>query len=167
MGTDATILVVIPNMEFTMPKATARANARPLPKPPPGSAIPAAALAGARSGPYATDHPVSAAEAAALDFEPATIEEMPTAEEWIAMVQGHCVTLHIAGALLGKTKPEMIESLRSQGEALVKDLIDNLQSAEKTFARFHEVTQSALMRLAIAGSVIELEEISRSKSDKA
>jgi hypothetical protein len=107
---------------------------------------------------YAKGHAATAAEAAAVDFGPENIEAMPTAEEWIDMLRGHCVTLRVAGTLLAKTKQELVEIVRKLAEAALGDLIDNILSAEKTFARFHEVTRAAMARLIAAGSVVELEE---------
>jgi hypothetical protein len=38
------------------------------------------------------------------------------------------------------------------------DLGENLMSAQRTFKSFHTIAESALMRLIVAGSVVELEE---------
>jgi hypothetical protein len=106
----------------------------------------------------ANDHVCTAAEAAVLNFKAEAIEDMPTADEWIAMARSHCVTLRVAGAMLTKSKQELLDMFRKLDEEALVDLVDNLEAANKSFARFHEITRSALARLIVIGSVVELEE---------
>ena len=93
-----------------------------------------------------------------MNFEPLTIDEMPTYDEWCAMANGHAITLLIAWLILGKSKEEVKEIVRKLDDAPMTDLFDGLNSAEKTFGHFRWVVKSALTRLIVAGSAVELEE---------
>ena len=94
----------------------------------------------------------------AMNFEPLTIDEMPTYEEWCAMAMSHAVTLRIARLTLGKTKEEVKQIIRDMDEPLMEELFERMESAEKTFGHFRWVVNCALMRLGVAGSAVELEE---------
>jgi hypothetical protein len=91
-------------------------------------------------------------------FEPLKIDEMPTYDEWCAMAMNHAITLRVARLILAKTKDEVKEIVRKMDDPLMKDLFDNLESAEKTFGHFRWVVECALVRLGVAGSAVEPEE---------
>jgi hypothetical protein len=95
---------------------------------------------------------------AAMNFEPLTIDEMPTYEEWCAMAMTHAVTLRMARLTLGKTKEEVKEIFRGMGEPFMEELFEHMDSAEKTFGHFHWVVQCAQLRFGVAGSAVELED---------
>ena len=93
-----------------------------------------------------------------MNFEPLTIDEMPTYEEWCAMAESHAVTLRIARLTLMKTKEEVKEIFRGMDEPLMKDLLERMESAEKTFGHFRWVVSCALTRFMVAGSAVEFED---------
>jgi hypothetical protein len=95
---------------------------------------------------------------AAMNFEPLTIDEMPTYDEWCAMAMSHAISLRVAWLTIGKTKEEVKEIVRKLDDAPMTDLFDRLNSAEKTFGHFRWVVECALTRLIVAGSAVELEE---------
>jgi hypothetical protein len=125
------------------------------------ASLPALGLTGAAAKPDASagsEKIATAEQWAAMNFEPLTIDEMPTYDEWCAMAESHAITLRVAWLTLGKTKEEVKEIVRRMDEPLMKDLFDNLESAEKTFGHFRWVVECALIRLGVAGSAVELEE---------
>ena len=123
----------------------------------PALALPAAAIGAQKPDPSSAE-PATAEQMAAMNFDPVTIDEMPTYEEWCAMAMGHLVTLRIARLTLTKTKEEVKEIFRGMDEPVMKDLFEHMELAEKTFGHFSWVVKSALARFMVAGSAVELEE---------
>jgi len=74
-------------------------------------AIPAIAVA-KPDAPAESEKITTAEQWAAMNFEPLTIDEMPTYEEWQAMAESHAVTPRIARMTLTKTKDEVKEIFR-------------------------------------------------------
>jgi hypothetical protein len=125
------------------------------------ASLPTLGLKGAGAKPEASaesEKITTAEQWAAMDFEPLTIDEMPTYEEWCAMAKTHAITLRLAWLTLGKTKEEVKDIFRKADDPLMEEIFDRLKSAEKTFGHFRWVANCALMRLCVAGSAVEVEE---------
>ncbi|MGO9768424.1 MAG: hypothetical protein ACLPSW_02505 [Roseiarcus sp.] len=109
------------------------------------------------------DRPITAAEMAAVDFEPLCAEDLekckpPSNAEFDEMVHDHMPTLRIAWLTLGKTKPELVEIMRSFDDESGCNLMDDFISATAFFKQALFLLEKAEARMLCAGSVIEIED---------
>jgi hypothetical protein len=111
------------------------------------------------------DHPMTAAECAAMNFEPWSPEDLevckpPSNSEWNRMTHPHLVTLRIAWLTLAKTKPELVEMMRKLGENDEAGcaMMDGFIAAIDFFKQVLMMLEKAEARIICAGSVIEVDD---------
>ena len=109
------------------------------------------------------DHPITAAEMAAADFDPMCAEDLekckpPSNTEFDEMAHAHMPTLRIAWLMLGKTKPELVEMMRQINNEVGVEVLDGFISAIGFFKQALFLLEKAEARILCAGSVLEIEE---------
>ena len=109
------------------------------------------------------ERPATAAEMAAMNFEPWSPEDLeaftpPSNAEFDETAHAHLPTLRIAWLTLGKTKPELVEMLRKIDNEIGGELMDGFISATAFFKQSLTILENAEARILCAGSVIEIED---------
>jgi hypothetical protein len=84
------------------------------------------------------ERPATAAEMAAMNFEPWSPEDLeafkpPSNDEFDKMAHAHLPTLRIAWLILAKTKPELVEMTRKINNEVGVELMDGFISATEFF----------------------------------
>ncbi len=112
-----------------------------------------------------TKRPLTAAEMAALDFEPMCAEDHeackpPSNDEWTELANPHLVIWRLAWIILGKTKPQLVEMMREidKDDEVAKQTMDGFLGAISFFEAALDVLRRAEARILCAGSVLEIED---------
>jgi hypothetical protein len=109
------------------------------------------------------ERPATAAEMAAMNFEPWSPEDMeafkpPSNVEFDKMAHAHLPTLRIAWLTLAKTKPELVEMTRKIDNEIGVELMDGFISAIAFFKQALTLLEKAEARILCAGAVMEIED---------
>jgi hypothetical protein len=109
------------------------------------------------------ERPATAAEMAAMNFEPWSAEDLealkpPSNDEFDKLAHAHLPTVRIAWLTLAKTKPELVEMLLKIDNEMGRELMNGFISATEFFQQALTILEKAEARILCAGSVIEIEE---------
>jgi hypothetical protein len=109
------------------------------------------------------ERPATAAEMAAMNFEPWSAEDLeefkpPSNVEFDKLAQAHLPTVRIAWLMLAKTKPELVETLRKIDNEIGRELMFGFIAATAFFKQSLTILENAEARILCAGSVIEIED---------
>lgn len=97
------------------------------------------------------------ADYAAIDFEPVVLEwKPPTNVEWLALANPYLVAIRLAWITVQKTKPELVEAVRSYDEPMADEMLDSFRDTLTFFRTVVTLIEDAEIRTLIAGSVIEM-----------
>ena len=108
-------------------------------------------------------HIVTEKEAAAIDFEPWSVDMkfLPTNDEFIKDGLSHLITCRLALGVMYMTKAKIMDMFEEDGDATA-ELIDYFKRSLSFFSHFSELLELAGWRLVCAGSSV-LQEESRRK----
>jgi hypothetical protein len=96
-------------------------------------------------------------ELAAVEFEPVDLWARFRLSDWFDEWGEIGAVIRLAAALMGKTKPELIEAVASllgkaAGEETQKDWIEDLQTAQQRLRDFVELLQATEIRFMVASA---------------
>ncbi|WP_225766986.1 hypothetical protein [Inquilinus sp. Marseille-Q2685] len=107
------------------------------------------------------DHICTAEEAAALEFEPWREEETPdmprSAMEWLEFLRTHAPILTLAGAMMFRTKTQLIDAAREIDGGHFDDFHDALRRTIGSFEAIVEMLNATEARFLVAGSAAVLQ----------
>jgi formylglycine-generating enzyme required for sulfatase activity len=107
--------------------------------------------------------PVTVEEAAALEFEAFTPQEvavarLPTDEEWAAAARTHLAFTRIALVFAGKSKTELVKAAQTMNEELLATTMEGLKAAGDFFADMAELSRTGEVRFLSAMAVAAVAE---------
>ncbi len=105
--------------------------------------------------------PATAAQAAALHFEPWREGEgwtPPTDSEWSSLMRSHLTTLRAGCVIMRKTKDQLTSAIDTLDDEAGNTMMEAFDMTAGYFEALAEIMRSVQTRLIVAGSVLEVDD---------
>jgi len=114
------------------------------------------------SGAAMTENRLASVEdMAAVDFNPWPAEDLAKIKSRLTNQEmaDHMITVRTAWAILGKTKPELMETLTKIDDETGTEMFDGFVATTERLKALLELVSVAETRLLCAGAAVELQEV--------